>query len=281
MSLLFKQMTRNSILFTLLILSFIGTCCVAQNQSTLEVTFISNEGFLIKSGNQSVLIDALYKKSHPDFTYPSDGLRNQMVKGDGPFKGIDIYLQSHVHYTHFFPETVGQFLNKNEKSMMIASPQVVDSLTKLSPVYGKVKDQLMIYDWSKEQMSFSHNDISIEAFKINHDGQQQWGWVQNLGHIMRIGSFKVLHMGDLLLDEQVLNKMNLKNENIDLVILPYWVILQNGAEKIKKLINADHYIISHFPIPRVDQNIARIKNAMPDAIIINNPMEQKVFQSKD
>ncbi|OEK00008.1 hypothetical protein BFP97_00055 [Roseivirga sp. 4D4] len=262
------------------LLSSISMTAFGQEKE-LRVTFISNEGFHLESNGKAVLIDALYKKSHPDFTFPSDDQLHAMIEGEPPFARVDFYLQSHVHYTHFYPATVGNFLNRHPETNMIALPQVVDSLVKLSSHYEGVKRQLMLFDWEKKRMNFDHNDVHIEAFKIKHDGQQQWGWVQNLGHVIDIGGFRVLHMGDLLIDEQVLNTMNLKHREIDLVILPYWVVLRSGAEKIKDLINAKKYIVSHYPIARGDQFISSVRAGMPEAIILNDPMQQLVLPAKE
>lgn len=261
----------------LVCMCFFQVLWLGAQTSELQVTFISNEGFLLRSGDQSVLIDALYRKSHPDYTFPSDATLNAMIRGRKPFKKVDIYLQSHVHYTHFFPETVGQFLNANKQARMIASPQVVDSLQKLYGGYEKIAGQLMLYDWEDEHKTFSYDGIDIETFKITHDGRQ-WSWVQNLGHLIHLNGHRVLHMGDLVLDEQVLSNMNLASKSIDLVILPFWVVLRpGGVNKVKRLINARHYIVSHYPIPNMAANIKRVKNVFPEALILNTPLKSMSF----
>ena len=243
----------------------------------LEVRFISNEGFLIKSGDQSVLIDALYRESHPDHTFPPEDVLNQMISAKGAFKGVDIYLQSHVHYTHFHPVPVGEFLWKNKNARMVASPQAVDSIVKLFPKYENVKDQLMPYLWEQKRMSFEHNGIQVEAFKIPHAAPQQWGWVQNLGHIITLGDKKVLHMGDLLWDEEVLKYMKLSEKEIDLVILPHWILGEASSNRIKELINAKNYIISHITINAEKRILSYIKQSFPEAVVMNKTMERRVF----
>ncbi len=262
-----------------LVLFFLMLCHLGKSQA-LEVTFISNEGFLFKTGDNSVLIDALYRKSHPDYTFPSEEVLDKMIHGTAMFEKVDLYLQSHVHYTHFYPETVGRFLDKQRDTRMIASPQVVDSLAKLYPDFERIEDQLLKYNWEEDRMVFSHGGVRVDAFKIRHDGEQ-WAWVQNLGHLIHIGRYKILHMGDLLLDEEVLTNMRLNEQGIDLAILPFWLVLRNGVARVKELIKARKYIISHYPIPRMKQNIARIKQVFPEAIILNTPMKTELFQLKE
>lgn len=240
----------------------------------LTITFISNEGFLFESGEHKVLIDALHDQSHFDHTYPSDETIKQMISGSGLFADIDVYLLSHVHNTHFRPAIVGAFLSHNPISKMIALPQLRDSLKQEYEDYNAIKDQLSAYDWSQASISYTLNKVDVTAFKITHIGEQ-WSWVQNLAHIVSVGSKKILHLGDLEWDEETLLSINLNTLGIDVVIIPHWLVFSTQqVQRIKQVINAKHYIVSHITISNKEGIERRIRNLFPDALILNEALKQ-------
>ncbi len=262
----------------LLSIFLVGCSAKSQIREELKLTFISNEGFLIESGDQKVLIDALYEESHPDFTFPTDGLLTQMTNGAGQFQDVQVYLQSHVHYTHFRPERVGAFLQRNDKAQMIATPQIADSLRKIFSPFADIQEQIIEYNLSENISELQLNGVNITAFKIPHSNPAQWSWVQNLGHIIELGEYKVLHVGDPDWEGDILRSLNLPDRNITVAILPYWLLFQPQAlAEMKTVIGAEHYLISHFPIPNLTQNIQQVKTRFPGAIILNEPLASMTF----
>ena len=64
--------------------------------SKLLVTYIANEGVLISSGDQQVLIDGLHREYKPDYAFPPDALRKPLESASLPYDKIRLILVTHV-----------------------------------------------------------------------------------------------------------------------------------------------------------------------------------------
>src|SRR5215207_7881776 len=88
---------------------------------TVEITYIANEGVLIRSGDKQVLIDGLHREYGPEYAFLPDAQRVQIETAKAPFNEIDLILVSHRHLDHFHPESVGLHLQHNPKGFLVSS----------------------------------------------------------------------------------------------------------------------------------------------------------------
>ncbi len=89
----------------IIILISIQICYSGNNENKMknvEVTYIANEGFLIKVGDKKILIDALFGDRDYGFCdIPTEAIMNSILKNENNFKDIDLIATTHAHVDHF------------------------------------------------------------------------------------------------------------------------------------------------------------------------------------
>ena len=94
----------------------------------LELTFLANEGFLIRSGETKVLIDAFVEKPVSVYAALPPEVRERMLACEAPFDGIDLALATHAHPDHFQASLACRFLSKATDCLFVSSEEVLGKL---------------------------------------------------------------------------------------------------------------------------------------------------------
>ncbi|WP_299248175.1 MBL fold metallo-hydrolase [uncultured Aquimarina sp.] len=228
--------------FFLLTLIFIGISGFSQKK--LSLVYTGNMGVYISNGDSSVLIDGLHTKYGEDYLFPTTSLIHKIHQQLQP----DAILFTHYHGDHFSESLANEYLASNKKSVLFGSNQITKKI-KTS------KDRLFTIattDYNKQTIKVK--DFRITGLKINHVGKRHVG-VENVGYIVDLGTHRILHVGDTNWMEEInlFNQLDLTNENIDIAILPYWMLLENNASQhIAKHINPKQIIATHIS-PRIKQ----------------------------
>ena len=100
-----------------------------QSQS-LKITYIGNEGVLLESNNQKVMIDALFDNYYKDYLNPDPNTLKNMMSGRVPFDNINVLLSTHIHRDHFEVSLTGQFLTAHPEPQYFSSEQIKLELEK-------------------------------------------------------------------------------------------------------------------------------------------------------
>ena len=69
-----------------------GAVAPLQKQTTLEITYIANEGVLISSGESHVLIDGLHREYKRSYAFLPAAQREKIETAKTPFEEIDLIL---------------------------------------------------------------------------------------------------------------------------------------------------------------------------------------------
>jgi hypothetical protein len=136
----------------------------APQRSSLDVTYIGNEGFMIQAGGKKVLVDALFNDEF--FLAPSPELLAQMTGGSGPFADVDLLLVTHLHGDHFNPKMVAEFLRHHAHCQFVAHTQVIDLLRKEE---GFAQIEKQIHEIRQEpgsRESMTMNGIALDVLVL-------------------------------------------------------------------------------------------------------------------
>src|SRR5678816_2574738 len=177
--------------------SVVGTEAPFSSQPpTVEITYIANEGVLISSGGKQVLIDGLHREYGPEYAFLPAADREKIETAKAPFDHIDLVLVSHRHLDHFHPESVGRHLQHNSKAVLVSSQQVVDEVEKHFKDFQAIKSRVTAATppW-RERVSMKVAGIDFDILSLRH-GTGRHATIQNLGHIIKLGGRKLLHVGD-------------------------------------------------------------------------------------
>lgn len=283
----------------LVIIVFVQINCTYANENdkqTVEITYIANEGFLIKVNNKQILIDALF--GHREFEWcetPDRNTLNSILNNNGIFNDIDLIAATHQHRDHFHAPFVMEHLKNNAKGKFVSCKQSVDILKKDEQFY-KIKNQIV--EITPDSLSYVDtviNDISVRAYRLMHGpyyiedsltGKKvnKHKNIQNIGYLFTINGVKIFHSGDS--NENGLTEyeyFRLDQENIDIAILGrgfMWAPDCAGVGILKNHIKADHIILMHMHPDEYGKyfNIAaQLQNDFPSVQIFENKLDTKKY----
>lgn len=255
------------------------TTRVSQSQTpTVEITYIANEGVLISADGKQVLIDGLHREYQPAYAFLPPAEREKIETAKPPFDKIDLILVSHMHLDHFHPESVGRHLQHNPKALLVSSQQVVDEIEKNFKDYSSIKSRVtgVTPQW-KEKVALKVAGIEFEILRLRH-GTGRHATIQNLGHVIKLGGKKLLHIGDADTAVENFEKFNLDEEGIDIAFLPFWFLL--GAEEqalVRDHIKPKQILAVHISPGESEKTTAQIKQAFPNAVAFTTMLDKKSY----
>jgi L-ascorbate metabolism protein UlaG (beta-lactamase superfamily) len=258
----------------------IGTelAVTAPQEPTLEITYIANEGVLISAGDKQVLIDGLHREYKRDYAFLPAAEREKIETAKAPFDKIDLILVSHLHLDHFHPESIGLHLKHNSGATLVTSQQVVVEVEKNARDYQAVKARVTTVTVPlKERVAMKAAGIDFEILGLGH-GSGRFHWIQNLGHIIRLGGKKILHVGDAEASSEIFGKFNLDREGIDIAIVPAWFLLyKDGQRVVREHLRPKHIIAVHISPAEAEEAAGRINQFFPNAIAFTRMLEKRRY----
>lgn len=250
----------------------------APQNPTVEITYIANEGVLLSGGGKQVLIDGLHREYERDYAFLPPAERDKIENAKPPFDRIDLILVSHRHLDHFHPESVGLHLQHNPNTQLVSSQQIVDEIEKNFKDYQAIKARMTAATppW-KERVAMKVAGIEFEILRLRH-GTGRHAMIQNLGHIVKLGGKKLLHVGDADTAVENFEKFNLDEEQIDVAFLPLWFLTESqGQTLVRDHIKPKHIIAVHVSPDESERTITRVKQAFPGAITFKTMLEKVAY----
>ncbi|HEX7330435.1 MAG TPA: MBL fold metallo-hydrolase [Pyrinomonadaceae bacterium] len=245
---------------------------------TVEITYIANEGVLISADGKQVLIDGLHREYEPAYAFLPPAEREKIETAKAPFDKIDLILVSHRHLDHFHPESVGRHLQHNPKAILVSSQQVVDEVEKNFKDYQAVKARITgaTPPW-KEKVAMKVAGVDFEILNLRH-GTERHAGIQNLGHIIKLGGKKLLHIGDADTAVENFEKFNLDEEGIDIAFIPFWFLIgSDGQTIVRDHIKPKQIIAVHISPSEGDKTTTQIKQAFPGAVAFTALLEKRQY----
>lgn len=293
-----SYINRPLVVFFVLLFSafFCYSKSITVNDKKVKITYIANEGFLIQSGNKSILTDALFGENKLVFCDIPDSIQiKNMKEASGRFAHVDIVTASHHHVDHFHAPFVESHLLNNPSAQFISTQQAITKLTKTEN-YHIFKNRAISI--TPQMLSFVDtiiNGIGLKVYRLEHGPYyiqdpetgiktNKHHDVQNLGFLFTLNGIKIFHGGDsgaaCLADYE---HFHLEKENIDIALVSrgfMWSTESSGIPILQKLINPGHIILMHIQNDRNSKFRAvadSLQEIFPDVTVFNNKMDSRVF----
>lgn len=250
----------------------------APQSPTIEITYIANEGVLISGSGKQVLIDGLHREYERDYAFLPPAEREKIETAKAPFDKIDLILVSHWHLDHFHSESVGLHLQHNPNAQLISSQQVVDAVENNFKGYQGIKARMTSATppW-KERVAMKVAGIEFEILRLSH-GTGRHATIQNLGHIVKLGGKKLLHVGDADTSVENFERFNLDEEQIDIAFIPYWFLIgTEGQTVVRDHIKPKQIIAVHISPGESERTLTQIKQLFPGTVTFTNMLEKKIY----
>ncbi len=275
-------------LFAVILLA--GSCSgpAAAQATEIEVTYLANEGFLIAAGEGKVLIDALF----PGIAgYPrlSGQLKADLEAARPPFDGVDLVLATHHHRDHFGPREVARFLAASGATFVSTQ----QALERLQEAAGEMPPEAEIAALGASpggSTRLSAAGISVRTLDLHH-GRDRDPPVQNLGFLIDIEGFKILHIGDTEITEEEARPLRLSEEQIDLALLPVWFLTEaRWRPVVDRQIRPARVVAMHLAEPGApaswfgsagsfEKRVEAIESDYPEAWIPIAPLERRTYRA--
>ena len=241
-----RRLTGFLIVLTLLL----GThLAVLADGGGVEITYLGNEGFLIAASETRVLVDALYGDGLRGYPVVPAAERRRAEEATGPFAGVDLVLASHHHGDHFDPAAVGRHLAHNPEARFVSTEQAVESLRRGFAGWADVAGRVAgFWPAEGERAAFEHAGVRLTVLNLHH-GRGRKPPVQNLGLLIDVGGLRLLHLGDTEVDADDVRPYKLREEGIDVALVPYWFFLDDSFRPVLDEIGARHAVAMHLPSP--------------------------------
>jgi L-ascorbate metabolism protein UlaG (beta-lactamase superfamily) len=246
--------------------------------TTLEVTYIANEGVLIASGGKQVLIDGLHREYEPGYTFLPEPYRGQIETAQPPFDRIDVILVSHRHLDHFHPDAVAAHLRHNSRTVLVSSEQIVRALETTAADFGAIRARVTAMTPAlRQKVATTASGVELELLGLGH-GTGRHRDIQNLGHVVKLGGKKLLHVGDADTSAEIFGAFDLDEQNIDVAFLPSWFLISDaGGAIVRNHIKPKHIVAVHLGPHEPARTSERIRERFPDAVAFTALLEKRYY----
>lgn len=251
---------------------------------SLAVTYLGNEGFLVRSGSQAVLFDALFGAGLPEYDRVPAATVRDMEAGRSLFSHIEVVFISHVHPDHFELSSTLRFLKTHSAAVVVAPVQVSERLRKA--LAGDPRALAQIRTAASNQGKLRMEDagrIQFGSFPLRH------GPVQNDAYIVVLNGRVILHLGDADLPLSGLAGAGLPH-SVDLVFIPFWQLTENPLQ-VKASIHPQVVVPMHvIAVARTEASkaylqhvggrsgmVGRIHSEFSNAAFFSVPLQAKSF----
>lgn len=248
----------------------------------LRISYVGNMGVLIEANNKTVLIDGLHEKYKPAYQHPTNQMIEDLLDGRyDSFTEIEINLVTHNHQDHFSPDVSLEFLRRNTPSITIGAPQIKEEMMEITSesdrqLLARIRD--VVYDYQVHDIK--HKGIHVKSIGCDHTYQIKHKGVQNVAYLIELDSFRILHVGDTdwELAAGIFEKLKTTETDIDIAVLPYWMLLGDAARSsISDLINPRQILVSHIDPNLIDQVEEDTKLDLPNVVFLHELMETIVY----
>jgi len=241
----------------------------------LELTYLANEGFLVSVGEEDVLIDAFVGQPYAGYSALSRDALEMLERGAGPFADVELALTSHVHGDHFQAATACAFLAAAPDCVFASTAQVLAELaTPCAP--GADAERHRLLPRAGHTQGLTVGGIRVDALRLSH-GSGRFETIQNRGHVISIGGFRVLHLGDAHIDPRNFAPYELAERAIDVALVPNWYFQNPAGRNLARSLGARELVAVHVPDPELDAVAALLERAEPSAILFRSCLESRTF----
>jgi len=243
----------------------------------LGVFALANEGFLLKSGGQSVLIDGFVAEPYSVYGSLPPEVLEQMMGGVAPFVSVDVALASHYHRDHFQAETALSFLFAQPDCHFVSSPQVLTALQNVATeLEAPLPEQQLqeLFPEPGERKRFLKGTLLIEFLHLSH-GTGRFAQIQNQGHLIHINGVTALHVGDAAMVPAHFEPYQLSKRGIDVAFVPYWYFDdEDGRTVIQEHFRPAQLVACHIPPGELKAVTKRLAESDPKVIVPSKALQE-------
>ena len=279
--------TFRIILFFLL-LPLVLASATGQSKS-LNITYIANEGFLLQSAHQKILIDALFDEGYGNaFAVPDKAVLQNIRQSVAPFDSINALFLTHYHKDHCSPVLINQYLTSHPAVPLVASKPSLVFID--GECFGFVTKQSQFREMTpaaNQSLTKTVAGMPVTAFGLKHltylkNGIDLEQYMYNISFLIGMDGITVFHSGDIMPDAFGLYLGRHKHWQLhtDIAFL-YYQILEANAADLQRVLDVLHprYIVPmHIPpteMAKWQAKLPELKKRFPNILFFSQSMEKE------
>jgi len=249
----------------------------SRNQAT-SLTYIANEGILLRHGEISVVIDGLFREGVSGYaTVPASALK-ALESASAPYDSVRLILVTHHHKDHFDAKSVAEHLKHNPEAILASSQQVCEQVREI-PDLGKTvaKRVRSLAPEGNQKAVVEHAGVTVEILRLSH-GTGRFASIWNLGYVVHMGGKRFLHIGDAELNPISRGPLKVHARDVDVACIPYWLLYSESDRTfITESLRPKQIVAIHVPPKEIEEATRKIHEHLPHAIVLVRPGEAHIF----
>lgn len=279
---------RKAVFIFIIIILFQNSFPQSKNRN-IEITFLSNCGFLIESEGKKLLID-IEDPSKSFYKSSLNSVYQSMMRGKIPFNNISTILISHHHSDHFGVKELGQYLKTHPKVNLYTTMETKEEVIKNdSLMFNNISNNIKIMNIFNGK---SENDIQLDGFKIKFLGTYHAGApafiCPDLCFIIETSGKTIFYMSDIdpgyEKNYNIIQKALKSYSKIDLLFAPDAALYLNdwsskeGINLIKNNINASQIVVMHFNPLQIKKSELKVRTNFSKTVFPKNALEKFILK---
>ncbi len=277
------------IVSVLLIHLFILTEYLIADSTTVKVTFISNCGFMITSGDKTVVFDALHTPGY--YLSSEEELANhkKLINLEEPFANINLILASHSHPDHFHAGSCAAHLVNNPTGKLIGNDWVIERMQN-DTLYIQIQNQLIeVNPNQNEHVRLDFEGITVWAYPIRHFSWYGY-YYPHIAYVVNLNGVNIYFGGDNMVEGSEFPFYRIDQKTIHLAFIRFQNLFgsffeSENIDTLNQFISPKVLIPMHFLygdtafkyISQVEDSVSKFQNSIPETFIFRNYLESKTF----
>jgi len=256
----------------------------------LQVTYIANEGFMLKTKSHKILIDALFTDGYGYFACPTKDVIEKILSASAPFDGVSLCFLTHYHKDHSDSKLIFDYLSKFPSVKLVTTKPALTFIDGEQFRFIKLKKQFCeITPETNRSIMQTIDGVTVKVLGLKHmsfyeDGIDIEEYMKNIGFYINLDGIRVFHSGDTKMDnlKDYIAKNGTWKDPVDVAFV-YYELLNDGKpalEYLKKTLNPQYIVVMHVP-PSLHEELSvkleQLKQFFPNLILFKNSIDSQTI----
>lgn len=203
----------------LLIWNFLAMILLGEN---LRLEHVANAGVLVSCGEESVLVDALFRAGVEGYETHTATQRERLEQAQPPYHRVRVILATHRHRDHFDAQAIARHLQHNARAVFAGTPQTV------SEVRSAGADRVDTVPWGQVRQWGS---LRVSFRKLPHNPPHRDS-IENTALLLRWCGQALLFTGDADMSNAGFEALRLNGTPVDTLLIPWWFLTSKHGREI-------------------------------------------------
>jgi L-ascorbate metabolism protein UlaG (beta-lactamase superfamily) len=238
----------------------------------VSLTYLANMGVLVERGDTRIVIDGLHHGGLREYAAVPPALLDALEQARAPFPALTLALTTHRHLDHFDAHSMAARLAADSGAVYLAAREAVDTLharTTLRDPHPRVR---AVLPPGQGETRFALGGVELAVLDLPHNPTPSRR-VANVGFLLDLGGFRILHVGDADPDPARFDPHRLSQRAVDVAIVPFW-FLTSADDAVRRSIGARLWVATHVPPADTAAVRREVRARIPGALVLTAPGER-------